>query len=141
MGLPNASYPQVINKMPTDLSPIFMLLGILFAVILAIVAIFKAQNASDDAYEAMRYVETQNKRSRTLKQVAEISADLTELRDAYQALLKSHKTIRSRMGMRDVREKKKAAQNGSGDVEALTDGEKTDLKAQLRAELTAKGRL
>ena len=39
-------------------------------------------------------------------QIAELSAEITELTDAYAALLKSHKKLRSRITMRENRAKR-----------------------------------
>jgi hypothetical protein len=57
---------------------------------------------------AVRYCESENVRSKTLKTLAEHETVLTELTDSYDALLTSHKRLRSRYGMRRLRDESKA---------------------------------
>lgn len=56
---------------------------------------------------ALRYVTEENKRSVSLRKMAEVESSLTDLTDAYDALMASHKKLRSRIGMRELREKRK----------------------------------
>ena len=51
----------------------------------------------------MAYVNEQNKRSISLKKMAEVESSLTELMDSYDSLLTSHKKLRARIGMREHR--------------------------------------
>lgn len=44
----------------------------------------------------------------SMRQLAQLSAEITELTDSYSALLKSHEKLRSRIGMRELREKRAA---------------------------------
>jgi hypothetical protein len=52
-----------------------------------------------------RYVQQNNKRALSLRKMAEVETTLTELSDAYDALLASHKKLRSRISMRQRRAK------------------------------------
>jgi len=63
--------------------------------------------------------------------IAELASSLTELQDAYEALLASHKKLRSRISMRDLREKRS---NGSDMPDSTTDpaGWKRQMRLQLR---------
>lgn len=65
--------------------------------------------------------------------VAALSSEMTELQDSYQSLLKSHKKLRSRIGMREVREK--AGSDPGSDLSSETD------KRQLRLAVKAAGLL
>ena len=68
-------------------------------------------------------------RSAPASRIAEISAELTELSDAYDALLKSHKKLRSRITMRENRAKKR---QDDGQTEAERDDVKTNLRVLAR---------
>ena len=67
------------------------------------------------------------RRSAPANRVAEISAELTELRDAYDSLLKSHKKLRSRIGMRENRARKR-----QDDAEPVAADEKAALRVVAR---------
>jgi hypothetical protein len=62
-------------------------------------------------------------------QIAELSAEMSELTDAYGALLKSHKKLRSRITMRENREKGMDQGTGS-DLSSLTDKRALRLAAK-----------
>jgi len=81
--------------------------------------------------DAVEFVHAQNKNSISLRRMAEVEATLTELTDSYHALLDSHKKLRSRIGMRIVREEAHDAP-GNG-VDAATTTDKDALRKQLRA--------
>lgn len=102
-----------------DLSTISVLL---LAVSLAFfaIALWISVRAYRYSGAAWQYVQNMNAESQSLAEIARISADLTELHDAYSALLSSHKKLRSRVGMREVRERRK---NGA---DAPTDGDLPD---------------
>jgi hypothetical protein len=65
-----------------------------------------------------------------MKRVAEIECDLTELKDSYDALLTSHKKLRSRIGMREIR-----------DREAEAPDDPATWKQRTRAALAKAGKL
>lgn len=77
------------------------------ALTLAVIAIFVTLSTKRTIEATAAYVLDQNKRSLSLKKMAEVEATLSELTDAYDALLTSHKKLRSRIGMRANRELKK----------------------------------
>lgn len=79
------------------------------------------------------FVAKTNKRSVSLRRIAELEATLTELSDAYAALLDSHKKLRSRISMRQLREKRG---NGSDIPDPASDpaGWKRAMRLQLRRE-------
>jgi len=56
--------------------------------------------------DAVYRVENENVKSLGLRRIAELEASMTELLDSHQALLDSHKKLRSRIGMRELREKR-----------------------------------
>lgn len=76
---------------------------------LAVVALIslRLRNLEARVAQALTFLQTNNKRSLSLARMAEVETSLTELTDAYDSLLRSHKKLRSRIGMRDVREAKK----------------------------------
>ena len=88
------------------------------------------------ARNAVHYIETQNKRSVSLAKIAEVESSLTELLDSYDSLLKSHKKLRSRIGMREVREKRKL----EDDPPMSTEG-KEQWKREMRLKLRQSGAL
>jgi len=111
---------------------------------LAILAIFAWRVAKNTATcrALASYVHTQNKNAVSLRRIAELDAAVTELTDAYSALYESNKKLRARIGMRSVREKRKAAENGvDSDVIPADEAGRLAYKKRLRAELKAKGQL
>jgi len=85
------------------------------------------------------YVQESNKRSLTLRRMAEVEATLTELLDSYDSLLKSHKKLRSRITMRENRAK---APNGiDSDSVPADEAAKAAYKNSLRSELRKQGKL
>lgn len=91
------------------------------------------------AKEAIEYVQLQNEKSLSLRKLADLETTLTELLDAYESLLSSHKKLRSRIGMRNLREKR------GNSVDSMTvpasDADRAAYKAELRDKATAKGLL
>lgn len=81
---------------------------------------------------AVNYTKKQNKRSVSLREIAILSDEVTNLGDAYASLLASHKKLRSRIGMRDKRAKDND-DNGSGEPDPRTDPQawKTYMRKQL----------
>jgi len=85
------------------------------------------------------YIHNQNKNAVSLRQIAELSSEVTQLKDAYDALLESHKKLRSRIGMRKTREKRS---NGvDSDAVPADESARVVYKNQLRAKLKQEGRL
>lgn len=75
-----------------------------------------------------------------MARIAEISSEMTEVTDALQSLIKQHKRLRSRIGMRNLRKRKKdAANGGSQTVELDLEPAPTGKKAELRREAKKQG--
>ena len=104
------------------------------ALISSLIAFSLAMKAVTYGRQAIEYVASQNAADVSLAKLAEIETAITELTDSYAALLTSHKKLRSRIGMREVRERRKNGQDEL-DLSVTTD------KNQLRQELRAKGLL
>ncbi len=88
---------------------------------------------------AVEFVRNQNKNSVSLRKMAEVEATLTDLSDSYEALLESHRKLRSRIGMRKIRQKRQDDVNS--DSVPSGEAEKARYKAALRAQLQREGRL
>ena len=73
----------------------------LFAVIVGFAALIIARSAASYARAVEKYLRAKAPKS----EIAALHAELTELTDSYGALLKSHKRLRSRITMRETREK------------------------------------
>jgi len=111
---------------------------VILAVIAALALVFQVQIAGIKKFcrKITDFVEKSNKRSLSLARIAEVEATLTELSDAYDALLKSHKKLRSRIGMRENREKRAngALEDNMPDARTDPDGWKRAMRLQLRRE-------
>lgn len=123
----------------TELALICLTIASFLSLCLAIVCWLNARSARSHSAECYQWVQKIGKMRDPTASVAELSAEVTELHDAYDALLKSHKKLRSRIGMRENRAR---AGNGvdSGTVPA-SDSEKAAYKSKLRNDLRAKGLL
>lgn len=112
MGLA-AVIHRVFHMFSTDLSTIALVFVAVVTLCVAVWGWFVARRAQKYASDCATYVAEANKRSQSLRRIAELEGALTELADSYHALLKSHKKLRSRIGMRELRKKRKGAQNGA----------------------------
>ena len=115
-----------------------ILLSIL-AVALATRAYYLIRTVYSNVDTCIHWVKTENKASVSLRRMAEVEATLTDLLDSYQNLLESHKKLRSRIGMRELRDKKAEAATETPDL--LDEGSKSAYKSELRKQLRASGRL
>lgn len=149
---------RVMNSLSTYWS-IFLVVAALLCVLFAMAAGFLAKRVATSAEktsafaektskyagECANYVGAENKRSQALRRIAELEGTVTELADSYHALLKSHKKLRSRFGMRDLRKRRKEAEDGSGEPESVDlltpDLSRVDDKQQLRLKAKAAGLL
>lgn len=126
----------------TDLSTF---LPVLVIGLLAVIVMFQGlqiRNLTERCDTAINYVMNENKRSVSLRRIAEVEATLTDLLDSYQSLLTSHKRLRSRIGMREHRKKRPGGSDDASLGHVPTDEvEKARYKAQLRADMKAKGLL
>jgi len=122
---------QAAHMISTDLSTLFLLFVVAICVGFAGFAVKYASAARNYAEDCFQWVKGNNEKSLSLTRIAELEAALTDLADAYHALLKSHKKLRSRIGMRELRKRRKDAQNGS---EEPAQGGLPLTKEQLRDE-------
>ena len=111
---------------------------VLLGVIAAIAVVFQWQIIRIYRFcrRSIDFVENSNKRSLSLRRMAEVEATLTELSDAYDALLKSHKKLRSRIGMRENRARRAngAKDDDIPDAKTDPDGWKRAMRLKLRRE-------
>ncbi len=105
----------------------------ILALCVAIYAVFFARVAFTRA--AVAYHEA-DRRAPSLKRVADIECELTELKDAYDSLLTSHKKLRSRIGMRELRD-----QTPARDPDGMPAPDSPDWKKQARVALAKAGKL
>jgi len=94
---------RVTNMLSTELSPFLIGFLALVALFACYVTYFVIKLANYCKL-AVHFVENQNKNAVSLRRMAEVEATLTDLTDSYDALLAQHKKLRSRIGMRKVRE-------------------------------------
>jgi len=94
---------MISTELPTILAAIWQF----FVAVLAVYVWFRQIQSEKYVESCMNYVREENKRAVSLRKMAEVEATLTELTDAYDALLTSQKKLRSRIGMRANREKKR----------------------------------
>lgn len=115
----------------TDLSTIALALaGVAF--VMSVISAIAAARALSFAQDAVTWVQTNNADSISLRQMAEVQTQLTELLDAHQTLYDSHKKLRSRIGMREMREKRRS-ESGDGKVPGDVPDPQTDPEGWKRA--------
>lgn len=85
------------------------------ALVLAWVALRQSARAIEYGRRACQYTQEANEESVSLAKLASLECTMTELTDSYDALLTSHKKLRSRIGMREHRQK---GANGSADLDS-----------------------
>lgn len=123
----------------TDLSTgfAFFLFLLCSAAVLIVIWMLKLATYCRDA---VAFVQNQNKRALSLRRIAELEATQTELLDAYNSLLASHKKLRSRIGMRNLREKR-----GNGvDLDKPApagEADRASYKSRLREQAKQRGLL
>ena len=91
---------------------------VIFIAILAIYSAWSAYRAAIHAQECASWMEKNNKAAVSLKKIAELEIAVTEQTDAIAAYGESLKKLRSRVGMRKVREERS---NGSDMPDPATD--------------------
>lgn len=124
----------------TELSTFLLAGGLVITLAIAVAALIFARKAAEYSRECSAYVDTENKNAVSLRKIAELESTLTELLDSYYALLTSHKKLRSRIGMREVREKRG---NGVNSSSAPPDSEagRAEFKSRLRLQCKERGLL
>ncbi len=98
---------------------------------LAILCWVNARNAASHSAACQVWVRKVAELRDPTTRIAELSSQMTELTDSYDALLKSHKKLRSRITMRDNRQKGLDASNGS-DLSSERDKDTLRLAAKSR---------
>lgn len=130
---------DVFNRLSTELSPFFIIFCMFGLAFLVYLYVWMAKLASY-CRDAVDFVQNQNKNAVSLRRMAEVEATLTDLLDAYQSLLSSHKKLRSRIGMRKTRADAKA--NGvDSETPPADEAGRAQYKARLRNDLKTKGML
>lgn len=110
----------------TEFALYSLLLLNIFTLIVALIAIINARSARNYASAWAKWA-TDNAESSV---VAQLSGEMTDLTDSYNALLKSHKRLRSRITMRENREKKKLDDEPDDDLSSERDKRALRLKAR-----------
>lgn len=105
------------------------------ALIFALMAALYAGNAAADAAAAANWVADNNKRTK----IARFEAELTGLVDDVSAIRESMHKLRSRIGMRELRERKKGAPDAA-QFDKSPEGRDAE-RAALEKELSDKGML
>ena len=99
--------------------------------ICSVYATLLAVSARSDCNRCLEWIEKNNKNSVTLKRIAELECEMTETRDAVEAYGVSLKKLRSRVGMRKVRDDR-ANNDGEPDSTAHPEEWKRWKRAQLK---------
>lgn len=107
--------------------PEFLVVGLAgFALVFAALALFLAKKSRDYARACASFARETASAKLDRAKIAELDASITELTDAYDALLKSHKKLRSRLTMRANR------QDAGNGVDLSNETEKKRLRLQCR---------
>lgn len=123
----------------TDLPTVFLSGAVIAGLFLSLYALRRQFLSEKWCHSLLEDMETRNARSVSLKKMAEVEIALTELTDSYDALLKSHKKLRSRIGMRANRQVKSEPNGFDNDAPPADDAGKAAYKAKFRAEMKRKG--
>jgi len=109
-----------------------------FATVVAFAAVNEARKMADYCAKCTNYMHENNAEAFKDSRIAALDSSLTELSDQFSSLNASHKRLRSKYGMRDLRERQK---NGDDEPEGDLDLAKTNDKRALRLALMQKGLL
>ena len=129
----------------TELSTIFMAGAVFFALLLS-VYLFARQFRSEKYVRQMATwladeLEAKHADNLSIKKLADIEIQLTELTDSYESLLTSHRKLRARISMRANRQSKSEPKTLDSGSEASDDVGRANLKSELRDKAKAKGYL
>lgn len=114
----------------TDLSTGAVICAVIVAALsltLAVLCWINARSARSHAAECYQWVKKVGQMRDPTAKIAELSAEVTEMADAYDALLKSHRKLRSRIGMRENRA---AKSDKASDLGAISDKRELRLAAK-----------
>lgn len=108
-------------------------------VMFASASAWHARRSAVFSRECAQWMSENNTKSASMARIAELSSEMTEVTDALQSLIKQHKRLRSRIGMRNLRKRKKAAANGGRptlelDLDPDPPGKKAELRRQAKAQ-------
>lgn len=106
-------------------SAIFIACG---SLLIALAAIIIAQSSARYARACADWARNLDNQREPESRIAALSSEMTELSDAYAALLRSHKKLRSRITMRENREKGSA--DDDPDLSSGTDKRQLRLAAK-----------
>lgn len=114
-----------------ELSPTLSTIALIVTALLSVVAVMYARHAWFFCRDTEEFIKLQNKRSVSLSKLAEIEASLSELLDAYDALLASHKKLRARIGMRHNRAAQRESESDIPDPKTDPAGYKRVMRLKL----------
>jgi len=109
-----------------------------FATVVAFAAVKEARKMADYCGTCANYMHENNLKALKDSKIGGLESAVTEISDTLTSLEASHKRLRSKYGMRDLRERRAA---GEDDPNGELDLAKTDDKRALRLELMRKGLL
>jgi len=124
----------------TDFYTLTLLFVPVFAIGVTIGALVHARKCARYCESAANFMAENTKEAVSNSKTGELERSLTELWDSHASLLASHKRLRSKYGMRDLRERRNADERDSSGNGSLDLGTTTDKDA-LRAELRKSGQL
>ena len=109
-----------------------------FATVVAFAAVKEARKMAEYCGTCANFMHENNLEALKDSRIAALDTSLTELSDAFSSLEASHKRLRSKYGMRDLRERRAASDDDrTGELDLAT----TDDKRALRLELRKQGLL
>ena len=113
---------------------ILAITAVTVSVLAAIAAILAARNAEvacDYAHGIHKWVQDNNKRSMALKQLAELQLEVTDHDDLIRQMYAGLKKLRSRTGMRELREKRKLDDSDLPDPKTDPEGWKKAMRLRI----------
>lgn len=106
-----------------------------FATVVAFSSVAECRKMARYCAQCTDYMHDNNMEALKDSKLAAIASELTELSDSFASLSASHKRLRSKYGMQDLRARRNAGDDGEVDLSETTD------KRALRLELRKKGLL
>lgn len=133
----------------TDLSTVLLLLVASAALFVSGFTYFRMRASEKWLEQVARWIENDNADALSLRRIAEIESSFTDLRESFDQLLASHKRLRSRISMRELRERRKDGDQDDGpDQDELFEAPATrangagpEYKVALRNQLRKQGLL
>jgi hypothetical protein len=115
---------------------------ILVLFLVAITAFFtwrRADSAFTWAEAAFKYAQEHSAEEVSRKALASLHAELSDLTESYDQLLQSHKKLRARIGMREVRARRQEENGLDDDIDISTTRDKDALRLALKSKGLLKG--